>query len=178
MRRRLDLAASLVAEPEVLFLDEPTTGLDPRSRGDLWEIVRQLVHDGTTVILTTQYLDEADKLADDIVVLDHGRVAAHGTPAELKARIGTDRVDVTVATTAELHRAGAALEAFTGNRAVLDAESFLATAPVGEGTRLIDVLRALEDAGVDAIDLNRRQPTLDDVFLTLTAEPELLEVPA
>jgi len=182
MKRRLDLASALVHEPEVLFLDEPTTGLDPRSRGELWEIVRQLVREGTTVILTTQYLDEADKLADDIVVLDHGSMVAHGTPAELKARIGTDRVDVTVASTAELHRAGAALEAFTGSRATLDAESFVATAPVSEGTRLIDVLRAVEDAGVDALDLNRRQPTLDDVFLTLTADHDgpapRLEVPA
>ena len=102
MRRRLDLAASLVAAPPVLFLDEPTTGLDPRSRNDLWDMLRDLVRDGTTVILTTQYLEEADQLADDIVVLDHGRTVAHGTPAELKARIGSDRIDVVGAGAAQI----------------------------------------------------------------------------
>ena len=104
MRRRLDLAASLVAAPPVLFLDEPTTGLDPRSRNDLWDLLRGLVRDGTTVILTTQYLEEADQLADDIVVLDHGRTVAHGTPDELKARIGTDRIDVKVASDVRARR--------------------------------------------------------------------------
>ena len=102
MRRRLDLAASLVADPSVLFLDEPTTGLDPRSRNDLWEMLRALVRRGTTIILTTQYLEEADQLADDVVVLDHGRTVAHGTPAELKTRIGTERVDVTIGSASEL----------------------------------------------------------------------------
>ena len=112
MRRRLDLAASLVAAPEVLFLDEPTTGLDPRSRNELWEMLRDLVRDGTTILLTTQYLDEADQLADDIVVLDHGLTVAHGSPDELKARIGNDRIDVKVSSADDLARAAQAVEHF------------------------------------------------------------------
>jgi ABC-2 type transport system ATP-binding protein len=181
MRRRLDLAASLVAAPEVLFLDEPTTGLDPRSRTDLWEMLRVLVRNGTTIILTTQYLEEADLLADDVVVLDHGRTVAHGTPDELKTRIGTDRIDITVNNVGELTRAANATEAFASTAPTLDSELLVATIPVIDGTRLMDVMRALDRAGVDAIDLNRRQATLDDVFLTLTGStgsdtPE--EVPA
>jgi ABC-2 type transport system ATP-binding protein len=168
MRRRLDLAASLVADPAVLFLDEPTTGLDPRSRGDLWDLLRGLVRDGTTVILTTQYLEEADRLADDIVVLDHGRMVAHGTPAELKGRVGEDRVDVTVADTTELVPAAGALAAFAAAEASIDRDRLVVTAPIVGGTRLIDVVRSLDDAGIDAVDVDRRQATLDDVFLSLT----------
>jgi ABC-2 type transport system ATP-binding protein len=168
MRRRLDLAASIVASPEVLFLDEPTTGLDPRSRNDLWELLRSLVRDGTTIILTTQYLEEADRLADDIVVLDHGRVVATGTPEALKARIGNDRIDVKVAAPSELVAAAGALGAFVSSEPTFDADILTVSAPVREGTRLIDVVRALDEAGIDAIDLNRRQASLDDVFLTLT----------
>jgi ABC-2 type transport system ATP-binding protein len=168
MRRRLDLAASLVAAPPVLFLDEPTTGLDPRSRNDLWELLRDLVRGGTTVILTTQYLDEADQLADDIVVLDHGRTVAHGTPQELKTRIGNDRIDVTVASAAELDAVVRATDRFASNAPSLDAEKLVATIPVVEGVRLMEVMRALDDADVDAIDLHRRQASLDDVFLSLT----------
>jgi ABC-2 type transport system ATP-binding protein len=168
MRRRLDLAASLVAAPPVLFLDEPTTGLDPRSRNDLWELLRELVRGGTTVILTTQYLEEADQLADDIVVLDHGRTVAHGTPQELKTRIGDDRIDVTVASAAELEAVVRATERFASNAPSLDAEKLVATVPVVEGVRLMEIMRALDDAGVDAIDLTRRQASLDDVFLSLT----------
>jgi ABC-2 type transport system ATP-binding protein len=169
MRRRLDLAASIVAAPQVLFLDEPTTGLDPRSRGDLWDMLRDLSRDGTTIILTTQYLDEADRLADDIVLLDHGRAIAHGTPDELKARIGNDRIDVKVPSATELDAAEHALLRFASGNTSVDRDLLVVTVPVREGVRLMDAMRALDEAGVDAIDLNRRQATLDDVFLTLTA---------
>ena len=172
MRRRLDLAASLISEPAVLFLDEPTTGLDPRSRGELWQLLRDLVRDGTTLILTTQYLEEADRLADDIVVLHHGRTVAHGTPSELKARIGDDRIDVKVTAASELVPAVSALSPFASNDPTFDQDVLTVTVPVSPGTRLVDVVRTLDEAGVDAIDVNRRQATLDDVFLTLTAPEE------
>jgi ABC-2 type transport system ATP-binding protein len=168
MRRRLDLAASLVATPQVLFLDEPTTGLDPRSRNDLWEMLRDLVRNGTAILLTTQYLEEADQLADDIVVLDHGRTVAHGTPEQLKTRIGTDRIDVTVASVPELAEVVDATRRFASNDPVLDRDLLIATIPVFEGTRLMEVMRTLDAAGIDAVDLKRREATLDDVFLTLT----------
>ena len=169
MRRRLDLAASIVAAPEVLFLDEPTTGLDPRSRNDLWQMLRELVSDGTTLILTTQYLEEADRLADDIIVLDHGRTVAHGTPAELKAQIGNDRIDVKVAAASDLVAAAGVLSAYASNDPTFDEDLLTVTLPIADGTRLIDVVRTLDEAGIDAVDINRRQATLDDVFLTVTA---------
>jgi ABC-2 type transport system ATP-binding protein len=168
MRRRLDLAASLVADPSVLFLDEPTTGLDPRSRTDLWAMLRDLVRNGTTIILTTQYLEEADQLADDVVVLDHGRTVAQGPPAQLKTRIGTERIDVTLASVREHDAAVRATQAFAANPASFDADRLVVTIPVIEGVRLMDVMRALDGAGIDAVDLHRREATLDDVFLTLT----------
>jgi ABC-2 type transport system ATP-binding protein len=168
MRRRLDLAASLVAHPSVLFLDEPTTGLDPRSRNDLWDMLRDLVELGTTIILTTQYLEEADQLADDVVVLDHGRTVAHGTPDELKTQIGTERIDVTLASASELEAVVRATARFAANPPTFDGELLVATIPIIEGTRLMEVMRALDAEGVDAVDLHRREATLDDVFLTLT----------
>jgi len=169
MRRRLDLAASLVASPPVLFLDEPTTGLDPYSRNQLWEVLRDHVKRGATLVLTTQYLEEADRLADEIVVLDHGKVAARGTPGELKARIGGERVVITTARRDELGRAHRALDPFLEAPAVEDAEAPKLVAPVRAGTRLIEIVRALDAAGIDAVDVQRREPTLDDVFLAITA---------
>jgi ABC-2 type transport system ATP-binding protein len=166
MRRRLDLAASLVARPPVLFLDEPTTGLDPQSRNDLWDLLRELVADGATLVLTTQYLEEADRLADDIVVLDRGRVAATGSPAELKARVGGERLELSVGSPDQAAAAVQALEAFADGPS--DADELLVTIPVRPGTRLMEVARALDGAEVDVTDVHRREATLDDVFLTLT----------
>jgi ABC-2 type transport system ATP-binding protein len=171
MRRRLDLAASLMSSPQVLFLDEPTTGLDPRSRNDLWDMLRDLVREGCTILLTTQYLEEADRLADDIVVLDHGRTVAHGTPETLKAQIGDDRFDVKVASIADLTAASAALSAFATDAPSIDKDALTVTISAREGARLIDVVRALDEAGVEAVDATRRQVTLDDVFLSLTSTP-------
>jgi ABC-2 type transport system ATP-binding protein len=175
MRRRLDLAATLVAAPPVLFLDEPTTGLDPQSRSDLWELLRELVRDGTTLLLTTQYLEEADRLADDIVVLSDGRVAAAGSPAALKARVGGERIDVTVAATDALGPGAAALAPFADGPPSADADALVVTVPVRPGTPLLELVRALDGAGVAATDLHRREATLDDVFLTLTGRDEVAE---
>jgi ABC-2 type transport system ATP-binding protein len=168
MRRRLDLAATLVAAPPVLFLDEPTTGLDPQSRNELWALARELVRDGATLLLTTQYLEEADRLADEIVVLRGGRIAASGSPAALKARIGGERIDVTVAAPDALDAGAAALAPFADGAPASDRDALVVTAPVRPGTPLLAVARALDAAGVAATDVHRREPTLDDVFLTLT----------
>jgi len=168
MRRRLDLAASLVAAPPVLFLDEPTTGLDPRSRVELWSLLRELVRDGATMLLTTQYLEEADRLADDIVVLDGGRVAAHGSPAQLKSRIGGERLEITVGSAGELAAAADALGAFASDRPAVEEDVSRVVAPVEAGVPLAEVVRALDAAGVATTDLHRREATLDDVFLALT----------
>jgi ABC-2 type transport system ATP-binding protein len=175
MRRRLDLAASLVAEPTVLFLDEPTTGLDPRSRNELWDVLRGLVRNGTTILLTTQYLDEADRLADDVIVLDHGRTVAHGTPDALKAQIGGDRVEVSVRSAAELAGVVASTGRFASQPAAVDEDALTVTIPIDADVRLVDVMRAVDEAGIDAVDLNRRQATLDDVFLTLTSPTRVPE---
>ncbi len=168
MRRRLDLAASLVVSPPVLFLDEPTTGLDPLSRNELWELLEGLVRNGATLILTTQYLEEADRLADQIVVLDHGRIVAAGSPASLKARVGGERIELTLEREDALAAAAVVLSEFAEGRPVADAAERTVVAPLRPGTRLIEVVRALDAAGIDAVDIRRREATLDDVFLSLT----------
>ncbi|MEV6882787.1 ATP-binding cassette domain-containing protein [Streptomyces sp. NPDC051135] len=166
MRRRLDLAASLITEPEVLFLDEPTTGLDPRGRAEVWDSVRSLAGAGTTVLLTTQYLEEADQLADRISVVDAGRVVADGTADELKTATGGDRVDVVLRDAGQLG-AAVALLPLTGVR--VDTDRRLLSAPVTDRmAALSGVLRALEEAGIEAEDVALRRPTLDEVFLHLT----------
>ncbi|MER6949146.1 ATP-binding cassette domain-containing protein [Nonomuraea sp. NPDC000554] len=171
MRRRLDLITSLILRPEVLFLDEPTTGLDPRSRGEIWDSVRELVADGTTVLLTTQYLDEADQLADDITVIDHGQAIATGTPDELKATIG-DRLDVVVEDPAALRPAATVLNALAGTDPTMTDADQLSVALPGGGFRLADIVRELDRAGVAAADVRLRRPTLDEVFLRLTDRKE------
>jgi ABC-2 type transport system ATP-binding protein len=169
MRRRLDLAASLIAKPRVLFLDEPTTGLDPRSRIGLWEVITDLVADGTTVLLTTQYLEEADQLAEEIVVIDHGRVIAQGTSDTLKDQVGGDRLEVTVTDPSQLDAAAQALRSVATGEVSVDREGAHVTAPVAGGSlTLVDAVRALDSAHVGIADVALRRPTLDDVFLALT----------
>jgi ABC-2 type transport system ATP-binding protein len=175
MRRRLDLAAALLPRPEVLFLDEPTTGLDPRSRLDVWELIEDLVADGTTVLLTTQYLDEADRLARDIVVVDQGRAIARGTPDELKAQVGGERLVVIVGRGDDLVAAAAAIARHGSGPVSTDAETRRLSLPVDNMAGLVArAVRDLDAAGTEIVDLEMRRPTLDDVFLTLTghhAEP-------
>jgi len=167
MRRRLDLAASLTARPPVLFLDEPTTGLDPRSRLALWDTIADRVASGTTVLLTTQYLEEADRLADEIVVIDQGHVIAQGTGAQLKDRVGGDRLEVRLADDAQADSAIAALAGVTSEQPVLRDGLLTASVSRRDGT-MMEALRRLDEAGVEVADLTLRRPTLDDVFLTLT----------
>lgn len=169
MRRRLDLAASLIMSPPVLFLDEPTTGLDPRSRINMWEVISALVKDGTTVLLTTQYMEEADQLANQIAVVDHGRVIASGTPDELKAQIGGERLEITVSRGSNLADAARALRPYAQGEVQLDADRRQVIAPVSQGAQLLAaIVRDLDAAHVQLDDLALRHPTLDDVFLTLT----------
>jgi len=169
MRRRLDLAGALVADPPVLFLDEPTTGLDPRSRTDMWTVIQQLVSGGTTLLLTTQYLEEADLLANEIVVIDHGRVIAKGTADQLKAQVGGERLKVTVTDPAQLRPVSELLAPLGVGEATIDEHRRSMLMPVSGGVRVLrDALRRLEDGGIDVDDAGLRRPTLDDVFLTLT----------
>src|SRR5512132_1300469 len=169
MRRRLDLAASLIIAPPVLFLDEPTTGLDPRSRNEVWDSIRTLVAGGTTVLLTTQYLDEADQLADRIAVIDTGRMIADGTPAQLKSQIGGDRLEVVLGAPQALAAAAAAVQRATGRQPHVTATAGRISVPVSGGsTALVAAVRELDQAGILIEDVALRRPTLDDVFLRLT----------
>jgi len=170
MRRRLDLAASLITAPPVLFLDEPTTGLDPRSRTEVWDAVRTLVAGGTTVLLTTQYLEEVDRLADHVTVIDHGAVVASGTPTELKSRLGGDRIDLVVVDAADLPAAAALLTRITGNTPDTSVDDRRVGVSVADRmAALTATVRALGDAGIAVEDVTLRRPTLDEVFLHLTA---------
>jgi ABC-2 type transport system ATP-binding protein len=167
MRRRLDLAGALVARPPMLFLDEPTTGLDPRSRLGLWETITELVVGGSTVLLTTQYLDEADRLADQIAVMDHGRVIAEGTAAELKDRVGGDRLEVRLEDSTQAESASEALASVVDEAPELHDGVLIAAVSRRDGT-VANALRRLDEAGIEVSDLALRRPTLDDVFLGLT----------
>lgn len=174
MRRRLDIAAGLVTRPQILFLDEPTTGLDPRARHEVWDMVRQVVADGTTVLLTTQYLDEADQLAEMVTVLGAGRVIAEGTPSALKDDLGGDRVIITAAAPDDLGRMAEVL----GSAAVVDPDRLEITVEAGAtggGAAVVDVVRSLDSAGITVDDVLLRRPTLDEVFLHLTAPATEIE---
>ena len=169
MRRRLDLASALIGRPRLLFLDEPTTGLDPRSRLGMWEVIRDLVRTGSTLLLTTQYLEEADALADDIAVVDAGRIIARGTADELKSQVGGERVEVVVRKPDDVAAARSVLAGACGGEVSVDEHARRLTAPTAGGTEsLVGVLRALDAAGIPLDDVGLRRPTLDDVFLSLT----------
>ena len=167
MRRRLDLAASLVGRPEVIYLDEPTTGLDPAKREEMWGVVRSLVDDGSTVLLTTQYLDEADALADEISVIDHGRVIAHGTPGELKRIAGSQTIVVRPTDPGRIGAVAEILRAATGTDPELPRPGVL-TVPVDDDATFTAVVRRLDDTGIGVVELALRLPSLDEVFFTLT----------
>jgi len=169
MRRRLDLAAALVAEPAVVFLDEPTTGLDPRSRNQMWQTIHGLVRRGATVLLTTQYMEEADRLADDIVVIDRGRKIAHGTADQLKAQVGGERVELVLENAVDLPAGRSILAEVSVGDMQVDEQTRRVTAPVSGGTDVLrEVLLRLAERNVKAADIGLRRPTLDDVFLALT----------
>ncbi len=176
MQRRLDLAASLIGRPELVFLDEPTTGLDPRSRNMLWEMIRELAAEGRTLLLTTQYLEEADKLADRIAVVDAGRVIAEGTPDELKSLVGGERIELTLTPGADIGTAAAAITAYVTGQVEVDKQRRKVTAPVSATAGLAtDMVRSLDAAGVTVDSLTVHRPSLNDVFLNLTgheAEPQ------
>jgi ABC-2 type transport system ATP-binding protein len=172
MRRRLDLAVSLVGRPRVLFLDEPSSGLDPRGRHQLWQTIRRLVQDGTTVLLTTQYLEEADQLADHVVVIDRGRIIAQGAPSDLKSQVGGDRLQLRVATPTSARRAAEVVADLGSGPLQVDAQAAEVTLPVTDGIAAMpEVVRRLDAAGLALSGLLLRRPTLDDVFLALTGRP-------
>ena len=171
-RRRLDLAGALVAEPPVLFLDEPTTGLDPRGRLSMWDLIGGLAKGGATVLMTTQYLEEADLLADDIAVIDHGRLIARGTALELKQRTGGERLEILVTQEAQVPAAATALATLSGEEPFIDAAARHVSVPVSShGGMLTRAVRELDAAGVEVDDVGFRRPTLDEVFLALTGKP-------
>jgi len=171
MRRRIDLAGALLADPPVLFLDEPTTGLDPRSRGELWDAIRERIGAGTTVVLTTQYLEEADQLADEIVVIDHGRAIARGTSQELKRRIGGEHLDVHLARAEDLPRVEAVLREVAVGAIRTETEEALISVPVAKGVEALGTVMAeLTAQNVEIVDIGLRRPTLDDVFMELTGQ--------
>ncbi|MEY4311944.1 MAG: hypothetical protein RLZZ571_714, partial [Actinomycetota bacterium] len=168
MRRRLDLAAALIVRPKVLFLDEPTTGLDPRGRLDMWGVIQELVGSGTTLLLTTQYLEEADQLADEIVVVDHGKVIAKGTSLELKNQVGGNRLEVAV-NTADTRRAAAELKSMSSVEPVIDEALGHVSIPAANGaSELTEAIRKFDAAGIAILDIALKRPSLDDVFLSLT----------
>jgi ABC-2 type transport system ATP-binding protein len=168
MRRRLDLAASLIIRPKVLFLDEPTTGLDPRGRMEMWTVIENLVKEGVTLLLTTQYLEEADQLADDIAVIDRGKVIARGTSDQLKGQVGGERLEIIVAQS-DLTTAQGIIERVTGAKSLVDAGLRKISAPVKDGSQtLIEVIREFDSAKIHALDLAMKRPSLDDVFMSLT----------
>jgi ABC-2 type transport system ATP-binding protein len=172
MRRRLDLAAALIAEPEVIFLDEPTTGLDPRARLSMWDLIEELARGGTTLLMTTQYLEEADRLADDIAVIDHGRVIARGTATELKRLIGGERLEVTVREGHDVGAAARLLEAMGEGEARVDEDTrHVSVAVTSHDGVLTRAIRELDRAGIEVDDAGFRRPTLDEVFLKLTGRP-------
>ena len=179
MRRRLDLAASLIVKPKVLFLDEPTTGLDPRGRQEMWSVIEELVKGGVTLLLTTQYLEEADQLADEIAVIDHGKVIARGTSDALKKQVGGERLEIVVESQ-NITKAMEVVATVRGNKASLDEGLRMISAPVSTGaTALIETLRSLDAAGIHPLDVGLKRPSLDDVFLSLTghAAEEKVEEP-
>ena len=179
MRRRLDLAASLIVKPKVLFLDEPTTGLDPRGRQEMWSVIEELVKGGVTLLLTTQYLEEADQLADEIAVIDHGKVIARGTSDALKKQVGGERLEIVVESQ-NIAKTMEVIATVSGNKASLDEGLRMISAPVSTGaTALIETLRSLDAAGIHPLDVGLKRPSLDDVFLSLTghaAEEKIEEV--
>ncbi len=178
MRRRLDLAASLVGHPELLLLDEPTTGLDPRSRQDLWDLIEELVDEGTTLLLTTQYLEEADRLARQLVVVDHGKVISRGTPDELKAQLGGDVLELHLEDPGKIRVVLEQLEGLGSAPATIDEKTGLISLTVGEDTgAVVEALRRLDRERVQLRDLSLRKPTLDDVFLTLTGHTAQTDEP-